>query len=144
MPRINEMAESKFIKKEDCDPPILVTVTQAVQHDVSMQNDPTEMKWCLEFAETTKPLVLNMTHMRQIEAITGSDNTDDWIGKKLVLFLDPNVTYGGKITGGTRVRAPKQQAQQQVPPDAQNYTQNPSNAMGGPAGPPYDDSQIPF
>jgi hypothetical protein len=37
----------------------------------------------------------------------GSDNTDDWIGKQIVLFVDPSVSFAGKIVGGIRLRAPK-------------------------------------
>jgi len=115
MPRINDMIESKFFKKEDAEPPVLATIKDITQHDVSMENQPEEMKWCLEFSENFKPLVLNPTNMRILEAMTGSDDTDDWIDKKIVLFNDPNVSFAGKLTGGTRVRAPKGQQPQAQP-----------------------------
>ena len=115
MPRINDMVESKFLKKSDVDPAVLWTVAAATQHDVSMENQPEEMKWCLEFEESSKPMVLNVTNMRLIESITGSDDTDDWIGKKVVLYDDPSIMYAGKVTGGIRVRAPKGQQPQAQP-----------------------------
>ena len=110
MPRLTDMIESKFIKKDDVDPAVLYTITKCVQHDVSLENEPQRLKWCLEFAETDKPLVLNVTNMRLCESIYMSDNTDDWIGKPLVLYNDPSIMYAGKITGGVRVRPPKNQA----------------------------------
>jgi hypothetical protein len=127
MPRINEMVESKFLKKEDVEQGVLVTITAIEQHDVSMENKPTEMKWCATFNELAKPLVLNMTNMRALEAITGSDDSDHWIGRTIVLFNDPNVSYAGKITGGIRLRAPRNQQPQQppVPPDAMDHMQQP-------------------
>ena len=117
MPRISEMASSKFLKKEDVDPAKLVTVRAAKQYDVSLENDPTDMKWALELEETEKPWILNVTNMRLMESITGSDDTDDWIGKKVVLYDDPSIMYAGKVTGGIRVRAPKGQAQPEPEPE---------------------------
>jgi hypothetical protein len=33
-----------------------------------------------------------------------------------VLYVDPNVSYGGKVVGGIRVRAPKKSAAAPPPP----------------------------
>ncbi|HUV64123.1 MAG TPA: hypothetical protein VMW24_09500 [Sedimentisphaerales bacterium] len=136
------MVVSKFIKKEDVEQGALVTIQAAKEFDVSMENQPTEMKWCLIFKELEKPLVLNVTNMRILEAITGSDSTDDWIGLTVVLFNDKTVVYQGKV-GGIRLRAPRQdplpaqaakydKAAQQVPSDAAEYTkQDPSERQPG-------------
>lgn len=129
MPRISEMVESKFLKKEDVGQGALLVVTAIVQHNVAMQGAEPEMKWCMEFKGTDKPLVLNTTNMRIMEQIVGSDNTDDWIGKSVVLYTDPNISFGGKIVGGIRMRAPKQQG-----------TAAPKPAVGA----PVPDSDIPF
>ena len=32
---------------------------------------------------------------------------DDWIGKEVILYVDPNVSYGGKVTGGLRLKSAK-------------------------------------
>ncbi len=129
MPRINDMIVSKFLKKEDVEQGALVTIKGVEQHDVSMENKPTEMKWCATFNELAKPLVLNMTNMRALEAITGSDDSEHWISTQIVLFNDPNISFGGKITGGIRLRAPRPQQPQPnpapVPPDAGDYSQQP-------------------
>jgi len=123
MPRIAEMAPSKFLKQDDVGPGVLVTISGAKQYNVAVQGADQDMKWCLEFAELEKPLVLNITNMRLIEAALGSDDTDDWIGKQIVLYSDPSITYGGKVVGGIRVRASKRsqptltgQAQRPQPP----------------------------
>lgn len=107
MPRTSEMRESKFLKQSDVGNGVLLTITDCKQHNVAMQGDPEELKWCLHFAESDKPLVLNATNIQICESILGSDNTDDWNGHKIVLYNDPNVAYGGKLVGGIRVRAPK-------------------------------------
>lgn len=110
MPKINEMKDSKFLRKEDVGAGVLATITGCVQKNTAMEGAPTENKWCLTFNELDKPLVLNMTNAHACAQVFGSDDTDDWIGKKIVLYTDPNVSYGGKIVGGIRMRKPKNQA----------------------------------
>ena len=107
MPRTSEMRESKFLKKEDVGRGVLATISDCRQHNVAMQGAEPEMRWCLHFEELDKPLVLNATNIQLTEKVCGSDLTDDWIGKRLVLYMDPNVSYAGKLIGGIRVRAPK-------------------------------------
>jgi hypothetical protein len=33
--------------------------------------------------------------------------TDDWIGRKITLYLDRTVEFQGRVTGGIRIRAPR-------------------------------------
>lgn len=69
-----------------------------------MQGQPQEMKWIIHFSEC-KPLVLNSTNGQLIAQALGSPETDDWKGKEIVLYNDPNVSFGGQLTGGVRARA---------------------------------------
>jgi len=107
MPKTSDMRESKFLKKEDVGRGVLVTISGCVQKNVAKEGAGEENKWCLTFKELDKPLVLNATNVQLCEAICGSDDTDHWIGKRIVLYTDPNVSYQGKLIGGIRVRAPK-------------------------------------
>lgn len=116
MPKTSEMRESKFLKKEDVGRGILATVAGCVQKNVAKDGADPEMKWCLTFRETEKPLVLNSTNVQLCEHIFGSDDTDHWIGKRIVLYTDPNVSFQGKLIGGIRVRAPKPHAAPPPPP----------------------------
>lgn len=101
MPRIHEMVESKFLKKEEAGEGILVTINGVEKRDVGTESEP-EQKWCLLLAEH-KPLVLNGTNLALLEKAIGSDNSDDWVGQQVVLYNDENVSFGGKLTGGVRV-----------------------------------------
>jgi len=130
MPKTSEMRESKFLKKEDVGRGVLATITNCQQYNVAMEGAPPEHKWCLGFKELEKPLVLNSTNIQLCEKICGSDDTDHWAGKRLVLYTDPNVSYGGKLVGGIRVRAPKVAAPPPPPPMA--------------TGPELTDDDIPF
>jgi hypothetical protein len=106
--------DSKFLRKEDCDPAILLTITGFEQCNVAMNDQPEELKWCMVFAEA-KNLVMNAINTQICEKVFGSDETDDWISKKIVAYNDPMVSYGGKLVGGIRLRAPKTRTAQVVP-----------------------------
>jgi hypothetical protein len=51
-------------------------------------------------------MVLNITTIRVLEAAYGGD-TDQWVGNKVMVYVDPNVSFGGKVVGGLRLRTPK-------------------------------------
>ena len=132
MPKTSEMRESKFLRKEDVGRGALATIAGCIRKNTAMEGAPPEQKWCLTFQELDKPLVLNSTNTQLCEQICGSDDTDDWIGKRIVLYTDPNVSYAGKLVGGIRVRAPKPTA----PP--------PKPVQAVASGPELDESDIPF
>jgi|SRR6185436_6716156 len=129
MPKTSDMRESKFLKKEDVGRGALGTIASCVQKNVAKEGAEPEMKWCLTFQEIDKPLVLNATNVQLCEQICGSDDTDHWIGKRIVLYTDPNVSFQGKLIGGIRVRAPKPSTAPPPPP---------------PAVEPLTDDDIPF
>ncbi len=103
MPRTGDMIESKFMKKEDVGTGKLLTMRNVKRENVAMKDQAPEEKWCAMFDEIDKPMVLNSTNLSLFERALGSDNTDDWIGKQVVLFNDENVSFGGVVTGGIRV-----------------------------------------
>ena len=117
MATINDLAKSKYLKQGDVDPPVLVTISGYKNQNVAKESESPDMKYCLFFKELEKPLVLNSTNGQLIAKITGSEDLDDWEGKKVVLYNDPNISFGGKICGGIRVRAPKAGAKGKAEPE---------------------------
>ena len=107
MPTISEMLPSSYLKKEDCDPAILVTISEIKHENLAMEGKPPELKWVMMFVEQEKGIVLNSTNIQLAASICASQDTDDWIGKKIVLYSDPNISFQGKLVGGIRIRAPK-------------------------------------
>lgn len=103
---VSQLKESKFLKRADVGTGALMTMTGLTQENVAKEGADPENKWCLHFEETEKPFVLNPTNIELIKEIHGEE-TDDWMGKTIVIYDDPNVFYAGKKTGGLRVRAPK-------------------------------------
>ena len=63
-------------------------------------------QFVLEFADAPggKSLVLKPTNGKRIAKALGSADSDDWVGKKIVLYRDENVEFGGEIVGGIRAR----------------------------------------
>ncbi len=107
MPNINSMKSSKFLKRDDVGRGTLVTISQVREENVAKDGAPEELKWCAHFEELEKPMVLNWTNLQLIARIAGDEDSDNWPGTKVVLYDDPNVSFGTKIVGGIRVRAPK-------------------------------------
>lgn len=114
MPNVNDLKQSRFLTQRDIEKPVLVTITSYDEVNVAKEGAEQDLRWTLLFKEFEKPLVLNSTNGQIIAAITGSEEFDDWIGKKIVIYVDPNVSFGGKLVGGIRCRAPRNRTVQPV------------------------------
>ena len=108
MPRVTDMIESKYLKQSDAPDPVIVTVSKIGRINIAKEGDPPEEKWAVRFREFAKPMLLNSTNIKLLEKACGSDDTDDWIGKEVILYTDDSVSFGGQVVGGLRIR--KQQA----------------------------------
>ena len=106
MPTISQMIESKYLKQGDIEEETEVTIAKIGQLNVAREDEQPEMKWAVRFEELKKPMILNSTNIQLLAKACGSEDTDDWIGKKVVIFADPNVSFGGKLVGGLRVKLP--------------------------------------
>ncbi len=104
MPNIKDMKSSKFLKKDDVGEGVIVTIQGVSQENVAKEGVDPELKWCIHFTNLDKPMVLNTTNMQLIAKFLKSEDTDDWENKRIILYDDPSVSFGGKLTGGIRVR----------------------------------------
>ena len=143
---LTDLRESKYLKREDVGPGVLATISAITQKNVAPEGAPADNKAVVFFAELPKPMVLNSTNGQAIAQITGKD-TDierNWIGARVVLYNDPNVSYAGKLVGGIRIRAPKPgYAQPQVHPQAQHIPAADTFSDGVPLPEP-DGTVLPF
>ena len=57
----------------------------------------------LKFSETPKCLRLNACNRRSVVRLHGN-LTKSWIGKKVSLWADETVRFGGQEVGGIRIR----------------------------------------
>lgn len=62
-------------------------------------------KLIINFVGNGKALVCNKTNASRIEEVTGSDDTDDWDGKKIYLGVR-KVEFQGKLVPAIRVLLP--------------------------------------
>lgn len=140
---ISALKQSKFLTRAEVGKGMLVTIREVFQDNVAKEGAPEELKWCIQFDEAEKPLVLNSTNGQIIASITKSEDTDNWPGHKIVLYDDPNVSFGGKLVGGIRVRAPRNQPAAAPKPAA-------TKPAPAPAPDPYEaqpaapDDDVPF
>lgn len=104
--RAGDMIESKYLKQSDIDGEVIVTIQKIGQGNVAMEDQPEELKWMIRFKEFKKPMVLNSTNIQLLEKACGEE-TDDWSGQEVILYVDPNVSFGGKLTGGLRLKSAK-------------------------------------
>lgn len=107
---VSQLKDSRFLKRADVGTGALVTIRNLTQENVAKEGAEPEMKWVIHFDELDKPMVLNSTNANLIAQITRQDDTDNWSDHKVVLYDDPSISFGGKLVGGIRVRAPKGQA----------------------------------
>lgn len=104
VPTINEMFPGRFLRGADLKKPVKVIIREVAQQKMySPSAQRYTEKWVLHFRNATKGLVLNVTNAKKIAEIAGSENSDDWIGKRIVLYPE-NVKVMGKITTAVRVR----------------------------------------
>jgi hypothetical protein len=103
--KASEFGNSKFLKKEDFPQPKVLTIKSASAEEVAKG----DVKLCIYFNEIVKPLTLNNTK-RNLLIATFGDDTDQWIGKKVRLSLDPTVMYAGQPVGGIRLECSKSAA----------------------------------
>ena len=121
MAKISEMLPSSYLKQTDFDDSgLIVTVASVAQKNVAREDEPPELKWLVTFTEFEKAMVLNTTNINALAKACGSDDTDDWGGKEVIVYVDPTIAYGGKIVGGLRIRkyvvaAPPKQAVKSQP-----------------------------
>ena len=102
--KLADLKNSKFLTKEDCGDGIVVTFKRFYQDNVSSPGQAADIKWIAELEEGCKDWVLNPTNGALIAKFLGSDDSDDWIEKKVVAYNDETVMFAGEVKGGIRVR----------------------------------------
>jgi hypothetical protein len=113
MPKVSDMIVSKFLRKEDFDEDRVMTIKGVKLEE--MPGEGSDQKWVLYFREEAKGMALNVTTIRVLEKAFG-DDSDNWVGKKVMVYVDPNVSFGGRVVGGLRLRPPKNAGASQPAP----------------------------
>lgn len=109
MALVKDMIQSKYLAKGDFEDEQICTIKGVKQENLGKDDQPEELRWVLYFRDAPVPkgMVMNITTIRVLEQAFGGD-TDHWVGNKVIVYVDPNVSFGGKVVGGLRLRIAKQ------------------------------------
>ena len=116
----DELYPSKWLKATDLDGATLATIDHCEVEPVG-QGAKAERKLVLYFRGALKPLICNKTNFGAVVRILNRDDSDDWGGGRIELFVLPNVTFSdGGIYSVVRIRAPRRQARSRPRPAPQS------------------------
>jgi hypothetical protein len=105
-------SNSNYLSKEDVGEDGVVLTIKGFKTETIKTDDGDEQKMVMYFEENYKPMIVNRTNAQLIGIATGAATAGDARGKEIVVYNDPTVGFGGKITGGIRIKklagAPKQ------------------------------------
>ena len=97
---------SEYLRSEDIESVGEMELTIAKVERIEFDSDgKKQVKGKLSFAENDKSLTLNVTNTNIISQMFGRENIDtEWVGKSIILYVDPNIQFGNDIVKGIRVR----------------------------------------
>lgn len=97
-------SNSKYLTKDDVGEDGVVLTIKGFRMETLKSDDGEEEKMVLHFTEDVKPMVLNRTNAQLVAVATGAKVAGDARGKQVVVYNDATVSFGGKITGGLRIK----------------------------------------
>jgi len=113
--------ESKFLKRSDVGEDGMVLTIKGFKIDSVKGDEGEEDKIVMHFVEDMKPMILNKTNSNLLAVCTGVRTAGEAKGKQVVVYDDPTISYGGRITGGLRIKkvpgAPKAAPKPAAPVD---------------------------
>jgi len=97
--------QSNFLKKDDVGEDGVILTIKGFAHEIVKGDNGDETKVVMHFVEEGyKPMVLNSTNAAVLGKITGAATAGEARGKRIVVYDDPSVSFGGKVTGGLRLK----------------------------------------
>lgn len=124
MTTYNDYRISRFLQQRDVEKPILAEIAGWREEIISPDDEEPSV---LILFKGLKPLVLKPVNNALIASIAGTDVFEEWTGLKIVLYVDKTISFGGRITGGIRCRAPKGQTVPQPKPQTFDHNKSIEN-----------------
>jgi hypothetical protein len=116
------VGNAKYLKKEDIPSPVNTSILWIKEEEVTAPGKGTETRLVLYFDGQKKGMVLNTANAEALAEIAGTEDYEKWSDIPIQLYVDPDVKYGGKKTGGIRIR---KLASVQVPVQEPEHVQLP-------------------
>jgi hypothetical protein len=107
--KVSDVFSGSSLKATDIGDAEVTVVIATIDVREYTDNGKTSKKLYLTFQGKTKGLVVNKTNATRLAKLYG-DDTDGWIGKEIVLYVDNEVTFGADTVPGLRVRGPAKKA----------------------------------
>lgn len=97
MPRVKDMYPKKHLTPADLGKnSVNITIERINQVEVFDQKlNRTKKVWAMFFKGKNKYMIMNQTNANKLAEIFDSDDSDDWVGNKIVIYVD-NITVGGQ------------------------------------------------
>lgn len=83
---------------------LIVTIASIGQENVIGVGGKKEVCPVMRFKEDVKPMIVNSTNFKSLRKLFGSPYVEDWYDKRIALYADRNVRFGGEIVEGLRIR----------------------------------------
>jgi hypothetical protein len=96
--KLNDAFPSNYLKAADFEQPRTVKI-----EGYKMETLGTDKRLVLNFTAYEKGMVCNKTNASRIAMLVGSDNLNDWIGRKIVVGREL-IDYQGKTDWAIRVK----------------------------------------
>ena len=109
--KVSEMRDSPWLASEDVldvGGEVTLTIARCRKHEnVEFEAGRTEPTvYTVEFKGAEKQMILNSVNRKSLAALCGRD-VGGWTGKRVCVYVDPNVRMMGKTVNGLRIRAAK-------------------------------------
>lgn len=112
MPRLSEMFPPKTISGEMLPPREIVCRIKDVDYEIGTNRETGQQEpwWRIYFEGWPLPLRLNKTNSTVIANVLGSDATEDWVGRDIVIEPRPDTDRSGKpyVAVGVKLIRPSQ------------------------------------
>jgi hypothetical protein len=99
---------SEYLRSEDIEESggeMQLTIKAVARKEYEEEDGSKKVRGVLSFVELDKKLTLNVTNTHSLITMYGDKSIDTaWVGKTVVLYVDPAVKYAGKLVKGLRIR----------------------------------------
>lgn len=120
---LGQMSTSTFFKGSDIEGKRLRVKVSQVELTEQERNDKKVPQFVLHFVGTDKRLGLNVGNT-EIMINNHGEESDDWVGKEIVLYAEPTKTPSGERTLGVRIQSESKEEEVSLTPEEVSETMN--------------------
>jgi hypothetical protein len=95
----DDVFPSKYLRAEELDDEITLTINKIEMTSFEDNKGVKAEKPVAYFKEIQKGLVINKTNWKSIAEAAGEEDSDNWIGKQITLFVMDVASFGDTVSG---------------------------------------------